>query len=861
MALFPQQNAYRNLCDLSGLWAFQLDPQEIGEKDGWCRGLPAPRSIAVPASWNEQFEDTRDYMGVAWYLQRITVPPAWRGQKIMLRFGSATYAAKVWIDGKPVGSHLGGHLPFEFDVSALVSWNAATTIAVQVENKPSPTRVPPAATNPELTANTFPDVTYDFFPYCGLDRPVLLYSLPPLHITDVTVVTSIDGGDGVIDVTVAASDQWSGRGALRVETGAEPLAADLMFKNGTAQASIRVRKARLWSPDDPFLHPLSISLKDGDSIHDAYTLDIGIRTVEVRGDRLLLNGQPIHLKGFGRHEDFPVHGRGLDLPVLVRDHALLKWVGANSYRTSHYPYSDEAMALADKEGFLIIDEIPAVGLLFDDGDKAVETRLATCRQQVAELIARDKNHPSVIMWSVANEPASRGALRGNTDSGLEFFTELLAHARAQDPTRPALLVGEQRTERSWVAQSDVITVNRYWGWYILPGQIDKAVAQLARELDELHAVTGKPVIIAEFGADAVCAGALLALAYPDRVARNRGAGGGFLLANGRGANVDPASALAREPFLAVAEIAGTAAQGRIAARGADHARGHRGDFADRIESREDIAFDAASASLRGRRSRRLGAIALSEQPIRRSCRTTRRRECWRREIARLGLEPAAVDEIAAAVARPGVPSCAGPRATNGPTCPMRRWPRRRRSGLRRRSPARPRSPTLGATNSPPRCTVCCPGTCGGGSTPKRRRISSRRPARRCRSTMRRRRGRRFRSGCRNCSASIAIPAIAGGRVPLVVELLSPAHRPVQVTRDLPGFWRGSYAAVKAEMKGRYPRHPWPDNPLAAAADAPRQAARRMIQIGMISVTRRSPRVSKRLGRRPRVSGFFGDGVM
>ena len=503
MPLYPQQNARRNLCDLSGLWSFQLDPQDSGEKDGWFRALPAPRSIAVPASWNEQFEDARDYLGVAWYLRRIVVPPAWRGQKIMLRFGSATYAARVWIDGQPVGGHLGGHLPFEVDVAALISWGAPTVIAVQVENKSSPTRVPPAGTNAELTANTFPDVTYDFFPYCGLDRPVLLYSLPPVYIADVTVVTSIDGNNGVLDVAIAASDGWSGRGHLQLESDEGPLTADVTFKNGTAQASIRVPEARLWSPDDPFLYSLSIALADGDSIGDTYTLDIGIRTIEVRGDRLLLNGQPIQLKGFGRHEDFPVHGRGLDLPVLVRDHALLKWVGANSYRTSHYPYSDEAMALADREGFLIIDEIPAVGLLFDDGDKAVETRLAICRQQVSELIGRDKNHPSVIMWSVANEPSSRGAMRGNADSGLEFFAELLAHARAQDKTRPALLVGEQRTERSWVAQSDVITINRYWGWYILPGQIDKAVAELARELDELHAVTGKPVIIAEFGADAV----------------------------------------------------------------------------------------------------------------------------------------------------------------------------------------------------------------------------------------------------------------------------------------------------------------------------------------------------------------------
>ena len=131
-----------------------------------------------------------------------------------------------------------------------------------------------------------------------------------------------------------------------------------------------------------------------------------------------------------------MHGRGLDpARVLAAITRSLKWVGANSYRTSHYPYSDEAMALADKEGFLIIDEIPAVGLLFDDGDKAVETRLAICKQQVSELIARDKNHPSVIMWSVANEPSSRGAMRGNADAGLEFFSELLAHARAQDQAR------------------------------------------------------------------------------------------------------------------------------------------------------------------------------------------------------------------------------------------------------------------------------------------------------------------------------------------------------------------------------------------------------------------------------------------
>jgi len=197
VALYPQRNEHREILDLSGLWSFQLDPREVGESEGWAQRLPAPRSIAVPGSWNEQFADARDYLGVAWHLTRIVVPPSWRGQTVMLRVGSATYAAKVWVDGTFAGAHLGGHLPFEFDISPLLAWQGATTIAIQVENKPMPTRVPPAATNPEATANTYPDVTYDFFPYAGLHRPVILYCVPELHIADVTIVTSIEGADGL----------------------------------------------------------------------------------------------------------------------------------------------------------------------------------------------------------------------------------------------------------------------------------------------------------------------------------------------------------------------------------------------------------------------------------------------------------------------------------------------------------------------------------------------------------------------------------------------------------------------------------------------------------------------------------------
>src|SRR5690606_21552764 len=172
---------------------------------------------------------------------------------------------------------------------------------------------------------------------------------------------------------------------------------------------------------------LDVELVQNGSVVDRYSLPIGIRTIAIEGDQLLLNGQPIYLRGFGRHEDFPITGRGLLPAVIVKDYALMKWIGANSFRTTHYPYSEEMMMLADRLGFLVIDETPAVGLFF--AEEGLDRRLALCRQYTQELIARDKNHPSVIMWSLANEPHSR------RPAAKPFFRELYDLARELDPTR------------------------------------------------------------------------------------------------------------------------------------------------------------------------------------------------------------------------------------------------------------------------------------------------------------------------------------------------------------------------------------------------------------------------------------------
>ena len=132
--LYPRQNAHRGLVDLSGFWQFQLDPKEEGEAARWFDGLPAPRTIAVPCSWNDLFDDARDYLGLAWYRTEAWLPQAWRGQRVFVRVGSATYACKVWVNGTLVAEHLGGHLPFAAQITDRVAWDRPTAIAISVEN-------------------------------------------------------------------------------------------------------------------------------------------------------------------------------------------------------------------------------------------------------------------------------------------------------------------------------------------------------------------------------------------------------------------------------------------------------------------------------------------------------------------------------------------------------------------------------------------------------------------------------------------------------------------------------------------------------------------------------------------------------
>jgi beta-glucuronidase len=504
--LYPQQNAVRNKLDLSGIWDFKTDPNAIGEQDGWFNGLTESRPIAVPGSWNEQYEDLFGYLDLAWYVKTTYVPRSWQGQRVFIRVGSANYYGTVYVNGERVGAHEGGHLPFAFEITSLVRWDAENVIAISVENELKPTRVPSGNINSAISGfASFPRTTFDFYPFAGIHRPVVLYTVPQAHIEDITVVTEIDGADGIVKVTARLNTAAAAQGSVQLTGGGTTINGNLAFEDGVAETQLSVPNAHFWSDKEPYLYDVTIQ-----SGGDSYTLKVGIRTIAVRGGQVLLNGQPVQLNGYGRHEDFIASGKGLNLPLMIKDYGLMRWTGANSYRTSHYPYSEEEMQLADREGFLIIDEIPAVSLEFENKENIAE-RLRMCLQQIDELIARDKNHASVVMWCVANEPMPRtldlagtggssGADSGEAE-GKAMLETLLARARELDPTRLVTIVTLMGGPTSWMEQCDVVCMNRYWGWYVLGGQLDKAFVALEQELDRVWEQWHKPIMMTEFGAD------------------------------------------------------------------------------------------------------------------------------------------------------------------------------------------------------------------------------------------------------------------------------------------------------------------------------------------------------------------------
>lgn len=498
--LYPKMTESRMVFDLNGVWDFCL-------MDGEAKGEIVP--MPVPSSYNDIYTGRgfADHVGNLYYRRTFTVSSRMLEKRLFLRFGSVTHKAEVWLNGTCLGKHSGGFLPFSFEITEAAR-AGENELEVIVNNIVDETTLPAG----RMVHQKFPGLpeeihnlpNFDFYNYSGIMRPVCLYTAPGSYIEDISIYGKMDGsfywdvkanGEGTVSVRL-------------LDAAGNEVATGEGFK-GTG----RIDQVQLWEPGHPVLYSLEVTLTGSDGEKDTYTEVFGFREVSIRDCRIHLNGKPVYLKGFGKHEDSPVHGRGFDMAYNVKDIGLLKWIGANSFRTSHYPYCEEMLQLCDREGILVIDEAPAVGLnagftatgLLGGNPNGTWKLFKTAehhRQVLRDMVQRDKNHPCVIIWSVANEPASQ------EDGAKEYFEPLLNLVRELDEQkRPATLVtyeGSNPVSCKVAEICDLLIINRYRGWYDTEGNLRGAAALLKDELEGFHKrCPDKPIMLGEYGADTI----------------------------------------------------------------------------------------------------------------------------------------------------------------------------------------------------------------------------------------------------------------------------------------------------------------------------------------------------------------------
>nr|WP_319472484.1 beta-glucuronidase [uncultured Sphaerochaeta sp.] len=499
--MYPIKNRHRSIISLSGVWDFRFQDDQ-----NW-------QSIYVPASFNNQLSDhrARYYSGIVEYRTQCILPDVMESQRKVLRFDAVTHDAEILLDNELICTHTGGFLPFEVDITDIVEWGKEHTLLVRVSNKINHKSFPIGnesgtaffgSDNPgvpsverakkDLYAYNLPN--FDFFNYAGITRPVSIYTTPKKYIDDITITTDIDGCDGLVAYTIAG-DIADG---LQIEILDEH--NESVAKGTGLNGVLRVKNAHFWfpKPGTPYLYTAHVTSSD-----DTYDLPFGIRTIKVDGSRFLINGKPFYFKGAGKHEDSAFRGRGLDECLNVKDVDLLHWLHANSFRTSHYPYAEEMYYLCDREGIVIIDELPVVGLNFN-GEINPYTQLETGvyhEQLLKQMIERDKNHPSVVMWSLGNEPDTEHF----PEDAYVYWHSLYDAAHCMDSqNRPVTMVCCQNDYSKDITtrSMDVVCINRYYGWYNLSGCLDIAKKAFDEELDFWEKIN-KPLILSEYGADAI----------------------------------------------------------------------------------------------------------------------------------------------------------------------------------------------------------------------------------------------------------------------------------------------------------------------------------------------------------------------
>jgi beta-glucuronidase len=423
------------------------------------------------------------------------------------------------VNGQSAVNHSGGHLPFEADITPFIPKDVSYSkvrVVVAINNTLTPTTIPAGYLHINSSTYRYLDYPFDFFNYAGIDHSVILYSTSDTYIQDIAIDTQSIHYDAqhvaisailTYSVTIAGANQANALNMLIELLDANGM---VVSNNTNYQSRLTVNKPNLWEPcgmnhthpctEESYLYTLQVTLYNGTSkvnVVDIYRIPhIGIRTIRLTDSKFLVNERPFYFHGANAHEDSDIRGKGFDRVILTKHFNLYGWLHGNAFRTSHYPYAEEFYQMADRFGIAIIDETPAVGL--GGGQLRSQIVLNRHKQVIIDMITRDKNHPSVLMWSLANEPASHLPVAAGYFSTLVNFTRPIAGGRPI-----TYITGADYSNDQGVQFLDLICINRYYGWSQY-GRLDQVPSLISQNLARWRQkFPNKPLLISEYGADTV----------------------------------------------------------------------------------------------------------------------------------------------------------------------------------------------------------------------------------------------------------------------------------------------------------------------------------------------------------------------
>ncbi len=439
-------------------------------------GLDRPEKTVVPGVW-ETHPKLKNYRGRGVYEQDIVC-----GGNVRFWFGGVGFRAKVRLDGQLIAGHYDAYTGFE--ALALGIKEGLHRLSVEADNRFG-----------EDSALQFPN---DYYAYGGISRPVTAQRLGDAYIVRCCAAPE------------RAGDGWQTRAEMTVRNvSALPVNAVLSLslagacqereislrpgETGTFAFSLFCGQAESWSPEDPKLYALEALLSQDGKPVDDWIDRIGFREITVSGSQILLNGKPLRLRGFNRHEEYASFGQSVPLKAMLQDIQLMRDMGANCVRTCHYPNDPRFLDLCDEMGLLVWEESHARGL--SEEQMKHPLFMEQLRRSTEEMVLQHMNHPSVFIWGCLNECAD------DTEYGAKCYEDIFALLRRLDPSRPVTAALVDRPGGRVYGSMDVVSVNLYPQWYL-----EQTSAQvLDRKLREIAANggAGKPVIVSEIGAGAI----------------------------------------------------------------------------------------------------------------------------------------------------------------------------------------------------------------------------------------------------------------------------------------------------------------------------------------------------------------------